>query len=151
MSDCFSEGISGNCGFECEAFLRGECENAEEALDGATQEQREMLWDLYEVGEKPKMQRDIQKDREIVAAALHYVMWNMDDFLQTTDVDENYTAEVLAELWGLHRTANKAELVNDQPITDMPAECVIFGCGGRVVKQGQFMMCSNCARSYGEA
>ena len=49
MSSCFTVGMAGDCCLECPVFLRGECENAEEFLEGATEEERALLWDLYGV------------------------------------------------------------------------------------------------------
>lgn len=33
--ECFDNGMSGNCGIDCEVFLRGDCENGDEGLEAA--------------------------------------------------------------------------------------------------------------------
>jgi hypothetical protein len=49
-SMCFDEGQSGNCGFECRAFLDGECSVADEMVENCFDELTEEDWetvDLY--------------------------------------------------------------------------------------------------------
>jgi hypothetical protein len=66
-------------------------------------------------------------------------------YLQEDELER--LSEVVAEALG----DEKPTLIDDQPITDMPSQCTIFGCGGTLFNSGGLMICSNCGRSYGEA
>jgi len=44
---CFDNGMSGNCGLECEAFTNGDCDVAEELLDNNDHQLDQLLIDEY--------------------------------------------------------------------------------------------------------
>jgi hypothetical protein len=46
-SECFQYGSSGGCDYDCPVFLRGECRNADEMLEGASEEELELYHEIY--------------------------------------------------------------------------------------------------------
>ena len=47
MNDCDRIGIGGGCGFDCPVFLEGCCEIADEMIEGASDEDRELYFEIY--------------------------------------------------------------------------------------------------------
>ena len=47
MDECDRIGIEGDCGFECPVFLQSDCSIADEMLEEANEEERQIYFDIY--------------------------------------------------------------------------------------------------------
>lgn len=47
MNECDQVGLSGGCGFDCCVFLRGGCDIADEMVEDASPEDRELYEEIY--------------------------------------------------------------------------------------------------------
>lgn len=48
-SECFNVGISGGCGTECFVYLKGKCGEPQEMLNGMSEEEKVIHFNLYPV------------------------------------------------------------------------------------------------------
>ncbi len=47
MNECDINGMGGDCGFECSAFLQGDCEIANDIAEDADPEDLELYQEIY--------------------------------------------------------------------------------------------------------